>query len=95
LRRAWTVPRVGLLALGGEFPSPPTCGHSCRAVSLPLLRYNDGRAWSSSQTKTRGVFRGSGLCPDGVRGYPPTHDLLASHKCALIYIGVHYIIGEF
>ena len=65
LRRAWTVPRVGLLALRGEFPSPPTCGHSCRAVSLPLLRCNDGRAWSSSQTKTRGVFRGSGLCPDG------------------------------
>ena len=65
LRRAWTVPRVGLLALGGEFPSPPTCGLSCRAVPLPLLRYNDGRSWSSSQTKTRGVFRGSGLCPDG------------------------------
>ena len=60
-----TVPHVGLLALGGEFPSPPTCGLSCRAVPLKLLDCNDGGAWSSSQTKTRDVFRGSGLCPDG------------------------------
>ena len=37
LRRAWTVPRVGLLALGGESPSPPTCGLSCRAVPIQLI----------------------------------------------------------
>lgn len=26
-----------VVALGGEFPSPPTCGLSCRAVPLQLI----------------------------------------------------------
>ena len=45
-----------VVALGGEFPSPPTCGLSCRAVPLQLIDVVKKTFCFFSQARKKNLF---------------------------------------